>query len=258
MERSRGKIILTGKRLEVPQLTLDRFNSLENDYLFFDPVSLFDEIDWTSGTQEPSVANYIYDKIFDGFLIENKTLVCYWPTTDFPDSQWFSLLESAKKAGIRMELNYFNEERSAQDEIPMELQTNWKDLILELIESISNDLILNEGLAEIALLKNTYSSITIFSQNEGDKLSYFYLTSAQEIFEFEPQYAFEKSESSNYVSVFEDFENLLEAIQSKIDLASYTVDFLDSKLEKVYFNSLMKKNINVNLIQNWMDSYFLN
>jgi hypothetical protein len=140
----------------------------------------------------------------------------------------------------------------------MELQTNWKDLILELIESISNDLILNEGLAEIALLKNTYSSITIFSQNEGDKLSYFYLTSAQEIFEFEPQYAFEKSENSNYVSVFEDFKNLLEAIQSKIDLASYTVDFLDSKLEKVYFNSLMKKNINVNLIQNWMDSYFLN
>ena len=258
MERNRRKIILTGRRMELTQLSLDCFNSLENNYLFFDPVTLFEEIDWTSGIQEPSVLNYIYEKFFDGFLIENKTLVCYWPTTDFPDSQWFSLLEPAKKAGIRMELNYLNEERSAQDEIPMELQTNWKDLILELIESISNDLILNEGLVEIALLKNTYSSITIFSQTEGDKLSYFYLTSAEEIFEFEPQYEFEKSENSNYVSVFEDFENLLEAIQSKIDLASYTVDFLDSKLEKVYFNSLMKKNINVNLIENWMGSYFLN
>jgi len=41
MERSRRKIIVTGKRLELPQLTLDRFNSLENEYLFFDPVSLF-------------------------------------------------------------------------------------------------------------------------------------------------------------------------------------------------------------------------
>jgi hypothetical protein len=258
MERSRRTIILTGKRLALPQLTLDPFNSLENDYLFFDPVSLFNEIDWTSAIQESSIINFIYEKIFDGFLIENKTLVCYWPTTDFPDSQWFSLLEFAKKAGIRMELNYFNEERNAQDEIPKELQTNWKELILELIESISNDLILNEGLVEIAQLKSTQSSITIFSQNEGDKLSYFYLTSDQEIFEFEPQYAFEKSENSNYVSVFEEFEDLLVSIQADIDLASYTVNFLDSKLEKVYFNSLMRKNMNVNLIQNWMKSYFLN
>jgi len=58
-------------------------------------------------------------------------------------------------------------------------------LILKLIESISNDLILNEGLAEIAQLKNTSSSITIFSQKKGDRLGYFCLTSAQEIFEFE-------------------------------------------------------------------------
>jgi hypothetical protein len=157
-----------------------------------------------------------------------------------------------------MELNYFNEDRSAQDEIPEELQKKLKELILELIESISNDLIFNEGLAVIAQLKNSSSSITIFSQNEGDKLSYFYLTSAQEIFEFEPQYSFEKSDTSNYVSIFENFENLLVAIQSEIDLSSYTVDFLDSKLEKIYFNLLMKRNVDVNLIQNWMDSYFLN
>jgi len=54
--------------------------------------------------------------------MENKTLACYWPTTGFKDNQWFSLLRFTKKAGIRMELNYFNEDRSAQDEIPEELQ----------------------------------------------------------------------------------------------------------------------------------------
>lgn len=131
-------------------------------------------------------------------------------------------------------------------------------MILKLIESISNDLILNEGLAEIAQLKNTSSSITIFSQKKGDRLGYFCLTSAQEIFEFEHQYSFEKSENLNYVSIFGDFENLLVAIQSKIDFTSYTVDFLDSKLEKIYFNSLMKRNVDVNLTHNWIDSYFLN
>jgi hypothetical protein len=258
MERIRRKIILTGKRLELTQLTLDHFNSLENEYLFFDPVSLFSEIDWTSGLQEASVLNYIYEKIFEGLLMENKTLVCYWPTTEFADSQWSSLLGFVNKAGIRMERNYFNEDRNAQDEILDALQTNWKELILELIESISNDLILNEGLVEIARLKNASSSITIFSQKEGNKLSYFYLTSAQEIFEFEPKYSFERSENSYYVPIFEDLEILLVAMQSEIDLTSYSVDFLDSKLEKVYFNSLVKKNMDVNLIQNWMDSYFLN
>lgn len=258
MERIRRKIIFTGKRQDLTQLTLDRFNYCEDDYLFFDPVLLFNEIDWTNGLQEAGVLNYIYGKLFNGFLIESKTLVCYWPYTDSSGSQWFSLLEYAKKAGVRVELNYFNEEKNAHDEIPLELQVNWKELILELIESISNDLIYNENLVEIAHLKSTSSSITIFSQIKEDKLSYFFLTSDQEIFEFEPQYAFEKSANLNYVSLYENFENLIVAIQSEIDLGLYTVKFKDCKLEKVYFNLLLKKNTKLNLIQNWMDSYSLN
>ncbi len=84
MVLSRRKIILIGKRLELIQLTLDHFNSLENEYLFFDSASLFNEIDWTRGLQEASVLNYIYENIFDGFFLGNKTLLCYLSTTELP------------------------------------------------------------------------------------------------------------------------------------------------------------------------------
>jgi hypothetical protein len=258
MELCRRKIILTGKRLMIQDLTLDHSHSLENEYIFLDPLSLYDKIDWTNWNDEVSVLNYIYEKLFDNFLMENKTLVCYWPIIDFTDCQWFNLLEFAKKASIRIDLNYFNEERNAQDETSLELQTIWKELVLELIESISQDIIFNEELVEIGQLKNDQLSITIFSQNKGEKLSYFYVTSAQEIFEFEPQYEFEKDEKSTYVPIFTDFEGLLGSLQKEFDLVSYAVKFFDSKLEHVYFKALIKENMNVNLIQNWIDFSSLN
>lgn len=258
MQLNRRKIILTGKRLELSELTLDEFNSCDSDYLILDPVSLFKEIDWINAFEKPSILNSIYEKLFEAFLIENKTLVCYWPAAKFPDQQSFSLLESLKKSSIRIVLNYFNEEINTQTEMPYELQNCWEKLVLELIEAISNDLILNEGLVEIAHLKKNSSSITIFSQTQSDKLTFFYLNSDQEIFDFEPQYAFEKSSDVNYVSVFGDFEDLVASMQSEVDLTSYNVNFIDGKLEKIFFNSLIKKDMEVNLIQSWMDSYFLN
>jgi|GEM_PF-2548048 hypothetical protein len=44
-----------------------------------------------------------------------------------------------------MKINYFNEERSTHDELARESQVNWKGVMLELIESVSNDLVLNEA-----------------------------------------------------------------------------------------------------------------
>jgi hypothetical protein len=50
---------------------------LENEHLFFGMILLFNEIDWTNGLQEASVLNYICEKIFNGFFIENKMAACY-------------------------------------------------------------------------------------------------------------------------------------------------------------------------------------
>jgi len=73
-----------------------------------------------------------------------------------------SLLEFAKKAGIRMELNYFNEgKKCSRLRYLKELQSNWKEVDSRVtFESISNDLnTLMEGLAGNSAVEKTSSSI---------------------------------------------------------------------------------------------------
>lgn len=258
MDRLRRRIILTGKRLDKGQLTLDSLHSFSNDYLFFDPIELMKEVDWTQYESNTACINTIYKKLFDGFVIENKTLVCYWPATNFPDSYWDDCVDAAKKAGILVEVNSFIEEMNQSDELLIQFQSLWKELLVEMIQSVSEDIILNEKLEEIARLENEDYSITIFAQHEIDRINYFYVSSVQEVFEFVPQYEFEQTSKLHHTHLFETFEALLQAVQSEFDLATLQVEFLNKRLEKIYFNSLLNKNIDLNLIQNWMASYSMN
>jgi len=258
MERTRRKIILTGNRFDPKRFTLDGFQLVNNEYLIFDPIELFKELDWTSYENSVQVINQIYSKLFNDFVLENKIMVCYWPTTNFPDNQWFELLSHIKKAGITMEANYLIAEGIDNEELPTLLQATWKDLVLEMLESISEDIILNEQLEEIVQLRNGQYSISIFSQVQNDHISYFYISSAQEVLEFAPQYEFEKTRDSRYVELFLSFELLLEAIQTNVELSDFTVEFLDHSFEKIYFNSIFKKKVDFNLIEHWVENYSLN
>ena len=258
MERIRRKIILTGQRPDSKNLTLDGFQFSNNQYLIFDPISLFAEIDWTDYANNEDVLNFIYGKLFDEFVIENKPMLCYWPKVDFPDSHWFGLLQLANRSGVAIEINFLNETGTNDEEIPEVLQHTWKEFLLEMMESLSEDIKLNEGLEEIAFLKSSDLSITIFSQRVEDKLSYFFVNSSEAIFDFQPQYEFEKLENVNYVEEFESFERLLEKIQNQNKLVLFESSFFDTTLEKVYFNTIRENNYDINLIQDWQKSYSLN
>lgn len=258
MERTNRKIILSGIKLDAKQFTLDGVNGFNNDYLFFDPIDLFHTVDWTSYKSNSVVFNQIYQRLFKAFVMEKKTLICYWPSTDFPDSYWFEFMNYSKKAGITMEATYFKKVENDTDELPSELQLIWKELVLELVESISDDIVLNEGLEEIAQLKSVNSSITIFSQRKENKLGFFYMSSLHEVFEFEPQYEFERGTKHSDIIVFENFESLISALDFQLDLTSFNVEFLNNTLEKVYFKSLLRNNLTINLIQDWVETYSLN
>lgn len=258
MKRVRRKIILTGQRSSSMNMTLDGFQFLSKEYLYFDPVSLFSEIDWTNYEDSVDTLNHIYSKLFDEFVIENKTLVCYWPSSNFPDSHWFDLLSLAAKSSVSIEINYLNEDKNITEEIPEELQHTWKKFILEMVDSLSDDIKLNEGLEEVAHLKSTDQSIIIYCQKNLEINKYFYLTSSQDIFQFEPQYEFEKKENIDYLEEFNDFESLVEQIQRKTDLSSFESSFFNVALEKIYFNAILKMDSHINLIQNWVKNYSLN
>ena len=84
------------------------------------------------------------------------------------------------------------------------------------------------------------------------------MTSSQEIFQFEPQYEFDKKENIDYLEEFNDFESLVEQIQRKTDLSSFESSFFNAALEKIYFNAILKMDSHINLIQNWVKNYSLN
>jgi hypothetical protein len=258
MKRSRRKIILTGQRPDSRNLTLDGFEFSNNQHLIFDPISLFAEIDWTDYDNNVDVLNLIYGKLFDEFVMESKPMLCYWPKNNFPDTHWFNLLQLANSAGVGIEINFLNESIINDEEIPEALQDAWKKFVLEMMESLSDDIKLNEGLEEIASLKSRDLSITIFSQKNQNKLNYFFVTSSQAIFDFQPQYEFEKAKDINYVEEFASFEKLLEKIQGQNNLVIFESSFFNTALEKVYFNTIRKNNYDINLIQEWQKSYSLN
>jgi len=125
-----------------------------NQYLIFDPIPLFAEIDWTDYDNNVDVLNLIYGKLFDEFVVENKPMLCYWPRNNFPATHWFNLLQLANSAGVGIEINFLNETNTNDEEIPEALQDAWKKFLLEMMESLSDDIKLNEGLEEIAYLKS--------------------------------------------------------------------------------------------------------
>jgi ribosome assembly protein YihI (activator of Der GTPase) len=84
------------------------------------------------------------------------------------------------------------------------------------------------------------------------------VNSSEAIFDFQPQYEFEKLENVNYVEEFESFERLLEKIQNQNNLVLFESSFFDTTLEKVYFNTIRENNYDINLIQDWQKSYSLN
>lgn len=98
----------------------------------------------------------------------------------------------------------------------------------------------------------------IFSQKNQDKLNYFFVTSSQAIFDFQPQYEFGKAKNINYVKEFASFKKLLEKIQSQNNLVIFESSFFNTALEKVYFNTIRENNYDINLIQEWQKSYSLN
>lgn len=191
---------------------MDGFQFSNNQYQIFDPISLFAEIDWTDYANNEDVLNFIYGKLFDEFVIENKPMLCYWPKGDFPESHWFGLFQLANSVGIGIEINFLNESGTNGEEITEAFQHTWKEFLLEMTESLSEDIKLNEGLEEIAFLKSSNLSIIIFSQRVKDKLSYLFVNFLGAIFDFPTQYEYKRLENVNYVEEFECFKRIVDKI----------------------------------------------
>ncbi|PZX50123.1 hypothetical protein [Algoriphagus chordae] len=252
------RIILINQTFDQGQLDMRKLELNEIETFVLDPVDLFAKIDWTKFEDSVEVLNMVYADLFEAMVIDDKSLLCYWPTFNSSDEQWFELLSQCKPAGIQVQVTYTNDNFGNAREMLPEFQRLWKSFILFMIETLCEDIKLNEEFEEIACLNNLNESILLFKIIENGESRYSYLLSKETMIESEPSLESQRKLGSDNMPLFADFEGLMEELRDTIDLGDYQTTFVNRGMEKKYFNSLLKKYSSNNLIKHWIENYSQN
>jgi hypothetical protein len=244
---------------------IDQFHIARNQFLnnslkvyFLDPVELFSKIDWRLFEEDVTVTNTVYGELFEAVVINHKKLVCYWPHLNFPDNNWFELSNHCKDAKIKTKIIYSENSSDEVHDLSTSILETWKTFVLFLMESLCEDIKMNENLQEIAILKCGDDSILLFKLEQNGIRQYSYVQSPENAFDFDFGNVQLKDNGVNYAPVFSSFELLLEKLMLDIDVNSYQTSFLDRALEKHYFNTILKNCTSKNLIESWVKNYSLN
>ncbi len=255
MRHLNRKVVLIDRTLDQQAIDWSRIELDEKEAFILDPFKLFAQIDWTKFEDNVDVINIVYSDLFEALVVDRKTLLCYWPMLNFPDDRWVELLGHCKSAGIQMLVNYTKDRGEVANDILPEFHDSWKSFVLFIVESLFDDIQLNDGYEEIAWLRNSEESILLFSVEENGVSKYSYLMSENIAYEFELSFEFQKKIIANNIPFFNSIEHLMESLQSDINLEKCITTYVNRRLEKNYFNSLMKKYNSNNLIQHWIESY---
>ncbi len=222
-----------------------------------DPVQLFSKSDWTRFDQDIDVINSIYSDVFDEVVIENKKMVCFWPLSEQLGSDWFELNSLCKANSYELE-SYKNGLSNVDNYgFSEEVLTTWKKFIYFLIESLMEDIHLNEEFEEIATLTSDKGSIILFKLiQEGEEFYTFALNFEKE--KSDTAHLLESQPYNNRLSPFASFRDMLMRLLNDKDLSLYQTRFFDPHLEKAYFNIMAQELKTKNLVESWILTYSMN
>lgn len=254
MEKYQREIVL----IDQFHINRNQFLNKSKEVYFLDPVELFSKIDWRLFGEDITVTNTVYGELFEAVVINNKKLICYWPHLNIPDNNWFELWSQCKDAKIKTRIIYSEDSCDEVHNLSSSIQETWKTFVIFLMESLCEDIKMNENLQEIAILKCGDDSILLFKLEQNGIRQYSYVQSSENGFDFDYGNVQLKENGVNYAPVFSSFELLLEKLMLEIDVNSYQTSFLDRVLEKHYFNTILKNCTSKNLIESWVKNYSLN
>lgn len=255
---SRSKrIILVDQHIEMNPTWMGKFSNHARDLVVLDPIQLFSEIDWTRYEEDVHVINQIYSRLFDEVVINNKRLVCFWPLVEQFGNDWFELTSLCSDNQFELEVYKHILFDSDNYGFSSEILHAWKKFVYFLVESLLEDIHMNEQFDEIATLIGESGSIVLFRMEQNGNVRYSF-ASTSEYFEIAPDQINELFERENHLLFFESFNEMLMKLLDGNDLSKYQTKFVDRQLEKAYFNVLAKDFKIKNLIQNWLATYSLN
>jgi len=216
-----------------------------NRLFLIDPYQSFCKGQWQRASENLDVLNDIYGQVFEQTVIKGKQLVCYWPEFSFSPSESFDLAKVQKE--FEVEITFFKKNYTPIDgRLSYEELLDWKEFILTLIQSIAEDIQLNQDLEEVMTLSSQKNQIRIFSTHQSGATSYCYFLGKKG--------DFDREEQLPELEFFNSFEDLLSRVAMDLHLYDCVSDFHDRKYEKLFYKYLLKNKYSYNFIPFWKRS----
>jgi hypothetical protein len=257
MNSMKRSIVLLDQHIGQNSDWLKQLNLKEQEVVIFDPLKLFSVLDWTRYEVDVLVINTVYSQLFEELVMNNKRLVCFWPLDQQFGNEWFELASLCKKNNYEIELYKGSFFDAKSPGISEEILQSWKHFVYVLIESLIEDIQLNEQFDEIATLTSGNETIVLFKLEQEGKIKYSFSFDS-DFFELAPTNNGSYSIENKYLESFDTFNEMLEKLLEQNDLSLYEFKFCDGSLEKAFFNLLSKEFKTTNLIQNWLKTYSMN
>lgn len=257
MNSRHNSIILVDHPIEMNSDWLKKMNFQKHDFVILDPKKLFMKINWTRYEDDVQVINQIYSSLFEDVVMNNKTLICFWPFHQQFGINWFELSLLCKANSCQIEINKGLSFEDGNYDFEDTILTSWKKFVYFLIESLFEDIQLNKEFDEIATLKSDNETIILFKLEKEGRTRYSYAFDS-DFLELGLSYTEDSNSVDSTIQSFDTFNEMLEKLLKKNDLSLFEPHFGDKSLEKAYFNALSKKIKTKNLIESWIKTYSIN
>ena len=153
-------------------------------------------------------------------LMDGKDLVVEY-CADGYDEEMFSVINQAKKAGLRTEVICLTVDADIAWERIQKADSAYfssgqiKEETLEVLTGVIGDYVFNQDFEKICEVGSEGGSISFFRYKKEEQDAFFFSTDETALFEFAPDFEFEKMAGVAYKEEFSNFQDALEALLEK-------------------------------------------
>lgn len=153
-------------------------------------------------------------------LMDGKDLVVEY-CADGEDEELFSMINQVKKAGLRTELIFLTADAKIAWERVQMAGPNYfsscqiKEETLEVLSGVIEDYVFNQDFEKICEVGSEGGSISFFRYKKEERDVFFFTTNETALFEFAPEFEFEKEPDVAYTDEFLNFRDAFHALLEK-------------------------------------------
>ncbi len=153
-------------------------------------------------------------------LMDGKDLVVEYGA-DGEDEELFSMINQVKKAGLRTEVIFLTADADIAWERVQKAGPTYfssrqiKEETLEVLSGVIGDYVFNQDFEKICEVGSEGGSISFFRYKKEERDVFFFTTDETALFEFAPEYEFEKTTDVAYTDEFSNFGDAFQALLEK-------------------------------------------